>query len=520
MWHDYSMQMPRRIVVVAVVVLVVLAGLALSVRVLLGGDHIKAAVESQASAALGSPVTIQAAVPRLLPRVGLDLTGITIGATREVTIDRARLTTGFRALLRGRVEDAEISVEHSRIDLRWALSLLGALADSSPSKQTATAPAALIIESIGTLTWRDVTLVAGARTLLVDLDSSFTAGDRFVVSRLHGRSEGSDLVASGELASVARRTGTFAIDAQTLDLDGLMAFLAAATPAGARENASTDASAAPPVAAVPLQLDITVAARQGRALGVAFTKLETAGKMRGGVVALEGLKLEAFGGRFAGSAGFDGSQREPRYQWRGTFENLDVPALVAFAGSPGSMTGRLAGTVALAAAGVEPLQAMERARGTARVILTDGRVPGLDIVRTIVLAFGKPSGERPAGSGEAFTRLAASLAVAGPTLTTSDLTLASRDLDMTGEGTLSLASQAVNLRADVMLSRELSAQAGRDLYRLAREGDRIVVPARIGGTVASPTVFVDVQAALNRALRNRAEDEIKSFLNRLGKRIK
>ena len=43
-----------------------------------------------------------------------------------------------------------------------------------------------------------------------------------------------------------------------------------------------------------------------------------------------------------------------------------------------------------------------------------------------------------------------------------------------------------------MLSRELSAQAGRDLYRLAREGDRIVLPARIGGTVASPTVFVDV----------------------------
>ena len=114
----------------------VLAGLALAVRVLLGGDHIKAAVESQASAALGSPVTIEAAVPRLLPRVGLDLTGITIGATREVTIDRARLTTGFRALLRGRVEDAEISVERSRIDLRWALSLLGALADSSPSKQT------------------------------------------------------------------------------------------------------------------------------------------------------------------------------------------------------------------------------------------------------------------------------------------------------------------------------------------------------------------------------------------------
>ena len=79
-------------------------------------------------------MTIRAAVPRLLPRIGLELTGITIGAGREVTIDEARLTTGFRALLGGRVEDAEVSVERSRIDVRWALALLGALADSAPSR--------------------------------------------------------------------------------------------------------------------------------------------------------------------------------------------------------------------------------------------------------------------------------------------------------------------------------------------------------------------------------------------------
>ena len=506
----------KTIVITVGVMLVAVAGLALVVRVLLGGDRIKAALESQASAALGRPVTIRTAAPRLLPRVGLELTGITIGTGREVTIDQARLTTGFRALIRGRVEDAEVSVEHSRIDVRWALGLLGALADAGTKKSTA-APAALTIDSIGTLALRDVTLVAGSRTLLVDLDASLTGGDRFVVRRLHGRSEGSDLAITGELSSVARRTGTFAIDAPTLDLDGLMAFLAAATPAGA---AASGAPSAPAAAAVPLHLDISVRARQGRALGAAFTNLETTSRMNGGAVTLDGLKMDVFGGRFAGAAGFDGSQRQPAYNWRGTYENLDVPALVAFAGSPGSMTGRLGGSVALTATGVEPLDAIKRARGNARVVITDGRVPGLEIVRSVVLAFGRPSGERPAGSGEAFTRLAASLGVGGQVLSTSDLTLASRDMDMTAEGTMSLASQAVSLRTDVMLSRELSAQAGRDLYRLAREGDRIVLPARISGTVGSPTVFVDVQAALNRAIRNRAEDEVKSFLDRLGKRIK
>jgi uncharacterized protein involved in outer membrane biogenesis len=453
-------------------------------------------------------------VPRLLPRVGLELSGITVGE-REVTIDRARLTTGLLAILRRRVEDAEITVEQSRIDLRWALGLLGAVAESG-KRSTSAAPAALTIESIGTIALRDVTLAAGSRALLVDLDSSFV-GDRFVVSRMRGRADGSELVVSGELSSVVRRTGTFTVDAQTLDLDGLMAFLAAATPSGSRSAASS-ASRTDPPAGTPMQLDMSVRAREGRAFGAAFTNLATTSRMRGATLALEGLKMEMFGGRVAGSAGFDGT--DGRYEWRGTFENLDVPALVAFAGSPGSMTGRLGGSAALSAAGVDPGDSIRRARGTGRVAITDGRVPGLEIVRSVVLAFGKPSGVRPAGSGEAFTRLAASLTVGGQVLSTSDLTFASRDFDLSGKGTLSLASQAVDLHTDVMLSRELSAQAGRDLYRLAREGERIVLPARITGTVGSPTVFVDVQAALQRAIRNRAEDEIKGFLDRLGKRIK
>ncbi len=54
--------------------LLVLAVLAVVVHQLLGGDRIKAAIEAQAAAALGRPVTIATATPRFLPRIGLDLT--------------------------------------------------------------------------------------------------------------------------------------------------------------------------------------------------------------------------------------------------------------------------------------------------------------------------------------------------------------------------------------------------------------------------------------------------------------
>jgi uncharacterized protein involved in outer membrane biogenesis len=505
-----------RALVAVGVLLALAAALAAGVRLLLGGDRIKAAIEAQASAALGRPVTIQTASPHVFPRVGIDLTGIAVGGGREVTIERARLTTGLRALLGRRVADADIAIERSRVDVRWALGLLEVLARQERSGPPTSS--ALTIESIGSLALDQITLVAGQRTLVVDLQSSLSGGDRFVVRRLHGVSEGSNFVAAGELTSLAKRTGTFTIDADALDLDGLLAFLTAATPAGAATSPST--AAAPPAPVVPLQVDVAVKARSGRAAGASLTDIGTTARVRGSAVALEALKMNLFDGRFDGSVTVDGAQAPPRYEWRGTVEHLDVPALVTFAGSPGSMTGRLSGSMALSASGLDPQSALESARGTARVVISDGRVPNLDLVRKVVLAFGKPTGERPEGSGEVFSRLAATLNVGGRALTTNDLSFASRDVDMTGAGTLSLTTRAIDFRTNVVLSQELSAQAGRDLYRVAREGDRVVLPARITGTVSAPTVFVDVGAALQRAIRNRAQDELKNLFEQLGRRKK
>jgi hypothetical protein len=514
------MRTRRRIITAVVALLLLVAAFALLVRAMLGGDRIKAAIEAQATAALGHPVTIRTAVPRIYPRVTLDLTDVVIGAGREVTIAQVGLSTGLRGLIGRRVEDARVTVESSRIDGRWALALLSALAAPAAVPDATTTPTyALTVVSIGSIAMREVTLVAGSHTLLVDMDSALTGSDLFSIRQLRAKSDRSDFSASGEITSIAKRTGQFRLDAEALDIDGLLAFLAAATPTGAEQiGVSADGAGAPPVERAPLHADIAIQARQAHALGIAMTGLTSTCRVAGGDVTLEDVKVGLFGGQYAGSAAFRGGT-EGRYEWRGTFENLDVPQLAAFANAPGTITGRLGGTVALAAAGADPLVAIRRARGSARVAITDGRIPGLEIVRNVVLAFGKPSSAPPEGSGEAFTRLAATLAIAGQTASTSDLTFASRDFDMRGEGTLAFPSGAVDFRTDVILSRELSEQAGRDLYRAAREDGRIVLPARITGTVASPTVLIDVQAALRRALRNKVEDEIKGLFDRFRKKL-
>ena len=84
----------------------------------------------------------------------------------------------------------------------------------------------------------------------------------------------------------------------------------------------------------------------------------------------------------------------------------------------------------------EPGALGNSAHGTATAAITDGVIPGLDMVRAIVLAFGKPSGAPPPGSGSAFKRLGGDFAIQNGTVRTNNLAFTSRDFDMAGRASL------------------------------------------------------------------------------------
>ncbi len=105
-------------------ILLVLVGAALAIRSQLSTDNIKATLEAQASAALGQPVTIGALSVRWFPRPGLTLDRVTIGSSRTAAIERLVVSTGLRPLLSRHVAEADILVEHSRLDAPRFLALI------------------------------------------------------------------------------------------------------------------------------------------------------------------------------------------------------------------------------------------------------------------------------------------------------------------------------------------------------------------------------------------------------------
>lgn len=462
------------IAVVVVIVVVVLGGWFVVHRALYP-EMVRSTLEQQLAERLGQPVHIGSAAASIFPAPGVDLHDVAIGSPASVTLQRVSLHTGLRALLSRRIAHAEIVISGGRIPFPLPFSVA-----SRSSAPIAPRSSPLEIDSIDRISLQDVTIVTGFPPVTVDLDASLR-GDRLAVDRLTAKAGGTELRASGAFDSVSALRGKF-------DVTGNVEF------AGyeAKDLAAAVAIAPERLALSPLSFGM---------FGGAF---------KGGLTA-------ALGG---GAAGRGRAPDPPRLELTGDVSGMDVPSLLARTGASGGITGTLGGHVALTAAGTTGDALLRSARGRIDARIANGTLPHMDLVRRVVLAFGKPSGAPPEGSGSAFSTLGGPLTLANGVLSSDKLALDSRDVDVAARGELRLPSGVVEAKGDVLLSKELTAQAGTDLRRYAGENGRVVVPVTVSGELSSPTVFVDVAAAAKRAIDNELKRRTGDLLKGLFKKKK
>lgn len=305
--------------------------------------------------------------------------------------------------------------------------------------------------------------------ITIDLDAALS-GDRIDVTRLSARSAGNRIDASGAVTSLARLEGSFKASGE-----------------------------------------LTFAGYTARNFTATITVAPSG-------ISLSPMMFGMFDGRFDGGLSVDLRHEIPQARLRGSVARLDVAEVVKNTGSTGGITGRLVGAVSMTSQGTDGSSLMRAARGNFQATIVDGTLPYLDFVRPVVLAFGKPSGTSPSGSGSSFSSLKGSFTLANSALATENLTLEARDFTATGPVTLNMASGALQSHAQLVLSPELTAQAGTDLRRYAEQNGRVVVPATVGGTLTHPTVFVDTAAAIRRAGENELKRKANSLLKGLIKR--
>ena len=492
--------MARRIVLALAVVLALAAA---AVYWFLSGDGIRLALERQATAWIGQPVRIAEASAQILPRIAIRLRDVSVGEPARLSLASVEVSAGLRALLSRRVEEAEIRIADSRIELPLPFAIpSGAAREAADGGE-----GGFTVASIRAIALDDVRIVSRGREVAVSANASL-AGGRFDLDSFHATSGETSLEASGVVELEPRVDATIEASANRLDLDELLALVEAFTP---------DARAASPRAAGPLlpgRITAKLEAAEGTAAGVQFTRLSTSLLAQGNRVTLSPASFEFFGGRYAGA--LDATLGEAlALTVNSRIEDLDVAQLAAFGGVADAISGRLSGTGTFRGRGRDIAAVLAAARGAGSATIAEGALPGLELVRTVVLFFGRPAEEAPPSKGSRFDRIAASFTLERQVVRAESLTMQSPDVDVAATGTLTIPTKALEGRASLLLSESLSAQAGRDLQRYTREGNRVVLPATIGGTLASPRLMIDAGAALKRGIENELQRRLKGLFDRI-----
>src|ERR1051325_8614286 len=175
--------MLRRILLSAAGVLLVVAlVLAAAGYWYLSGDGVRIALESQATKWLGQRVTLGGAGARLFSRPRITPRGRRAGDPVRIMLGDVELSTGLAPLWSHRIEDAEVAIADSRIDMPLPFAL------PAPGERTAAPPSSsgLQVVSVRTIKLRNVTVASRGRQITVSADSSLSSAhlnlDRFTAA--------------------------------------------------------------------------------------------------------------------------------------------------------------------------------------------------------------------------------------------------------------------------------------------------------------------------------------------------
>jgi AsmA protein len=218
------------------------------------------------------------------------------------------------------------------------------------------------------------------------------------------------------------------------------------------------------------------------------------------VVHLFPALAEIDGGRYSGNITVDHRGTIPTLSMDEHLSGVDMTRLLAGTPYKGRMTGRGNVNVKAMARGAALSAVMPSLTGHFDANLADGALEGMDLGYEIGLAqalikhtAAPPRSNRPRTQFDAFKM---SAEITNGVARTSDLTISSQALRVTGQGSANLGSRAI----DFQMLASVLASPGASLAD---------IPLKITGTYVDPTVRPDTQALAKGALKQKLQDVLK-----------
>jgi len=341
----------------------------------------------------------------------------------------------------------------------------------------------------------DLTTSPGARP--IPLSGSATVeyqANSARLGNLDARLDASTLRGNAAVTNLASGAMSFDLTADQLDLDRYLKRTPSKAPPAPQPASKTGGQPTeiPTSALKTLKLNGKLAIGSATVYGIKMTQVQVGMDADGGVLRIAPAKAMLYGGAYAGTVTLDAHGEVPELHLDQNLMGIEVgPLLQDFAQSD-RFSGKGNVTMNVTARGRTTDALLRTLDGHAAATLTNGTVKGLnlwaDIDRAVALAERRAPPVGDTGNATKFDAFQASAEIANGIASTKDLVIASGDLRVTGQGTTSLVTDAVNYRLNATILKGAPSAGAAGGATLAS------IPLLVSGTVTSPSVRPDMQA--------------------------
>lgn len=304
------------------------------------------------------------------------------------------------------------------------------------------------------------------------------------------------------------------LSGETLDLDHLISRL----PAGAPSQSSASSAADELAWLDGLVLDGSVNIDRVIFNGLDLTQCRATLGARDRVLDLSNIQASSFSGQLQADARIDARTSPPTISLSPTLSGIDIGALTRQATETSLV--RTSGDVrlSLTGRGLDPEGLIRTLDGTGDYEFSAGSVAGIDINQLVeeLIAMNNLGGLSGAFDGETpFDRMSGVLSLDQGTLSSPSLRLATDSFIITGTGAMNLLSADLDYQVELELLGVLKEQF------VTRYGQysQPVIPLRISGPIASPSIDFDLQAFIRHNAGARIEQEKDELKNKLRNRL-
>ena len=256
--------------------------------------------------------------------------------------------------------------------------------------------------------------------------------------------------------------------------------------------------------------------------GIAFENMQVTLNAKGGKLRLHPLSADMFGGSYSGDIRIDARTDTPILSVHERIVDVQMGSLAKAMFDVDNISGKVNGKFELTGKGADTDSIQRSLGGTMMFELKDGEYQGTDVWHELRVARAKLKGEaEPAPRlppRTEFTSVTATGSVTDGVLTNNDFLAQLPFLRLTGRGTANFVEGVVDYTVDATVV-ENPEFAGDVSEAELNDFTAAVIPMRITGPLASPSIRPDVEALIRQEVEKEIEkrgDEIKNrLLNRL-----